>query len=342
MTRDYSEAPTILATALLHLDQHMTQSGINLADELSAVGIDPGTVEDFEVYVLLDRFAILLQHLSEKTRNPLLGFHHGRTYQPGSSGAFGYVIINSPSVRDAIENICRYLHLFISVRSVTFEVSENIATLNLRFPVAFSPRSQVVDMVMAILVQRLRLALGPDWVPLAVALEHRPMGGGMDYQRLFGSRISFNAEHNQITMNATALSRAMPSPDTTLYSVVSRFCERLDQENASEALGVRRVRFAIADGLSNAETTLEQVSRRLGVAPRELTTILETNGTTFQRVFENTRYAMAQYYLVDTDIQLTEVALLLGFSELSAFTRAARRWFDMAPRDYRRSKQTHA
>jgi PAS domain S-box-containing protein len=66
---------------------------------------------------------------------------------------------------------------------------------------------------------------------------------------------------------------------------------------------------------------------------------LERSGTSFERLLNATRAHIAEHLLRDTDRSLTEIAFDLGFSDPSAFTRAARRWFNMPPRVYRQMQR---
>ena len=72
------------------------------------------------------------------------------------------------------------------------------------------------------------------------------------------------------------------------------------------------------------------------MSPRSLQNRLAQHNTTFERVLSDTRRSLAERYLRDSDIPLTEIAFLLGFSEQSAFTRAARAWFGCPPSQLRK------
>ena len=65
---------------------------------------------------------------------------------------------------------------------------------------------------------------------------------------------------------------------------------------------------------------------------------MKKHNTTFEDEVGRVRRSLAERYLRDSNMPLTEIALLLGFSELSAFTRAARGWFGM-PQQQQRQQQ---
>jgi len=62
---------------------------------------------------------------------------------------------------------------------------------------------------------------------------------------------------------------------------------------------------------------------------------LSRAGTSFQELRDAIVAGLAQRFLNDTDIPVSDIAILLGYSELSAFTRAFRGWRAISPSEYR-------
>jgi AraC-like DNA-binding protein len=91
----------------------------------------------------------------------------------------------------------------------------------------------------------------------------------------------------------------------------------------------------VVEELEGGEPTLARIASRLALSPRTLQRRLADEQTTFADVLDETRRHMAQAYVQDRGLALTEVAYLLGFSEQSAFTRAFQRWWGMPPRQFR-------
>jgi AraC-like DNA-binding protein len=81
------------------------------------------------------------------------------------------------------------------------------------------------------------------------------------------------------------------------------------------------------------------VAKALAMSRRTMTRKLEAEGTTFTALLDELRRNLALRYAASTDLLLTEVALLLGFSNAAAFNRAFKRWTGMAPIEYRRAKR---
>jgi len=73
----------------------------------------------------------------------------------------------------------------------------------------------------------------------------------------------------------------------------------------------------------------------LGMSERTLQRRLAAEGTSFQRLLDDTRRELARHYLGQRNLSLADIAYLLGFTDQSSFFRAARRWFGSSPGHFR-------
>lgn len=96
----------------------------------------------------------------------------------------------------------------------------------------------------------------------------------------------------------------------------------------------RAVEQALLEAMGDGPS-IELVARRLGVAPRTLRRRLAEEGRSFRGVLDALRKALARQAVCASQRPISQVALDLGFSELSAFSRAYRRWFGVSPTDAR-------
>jgi AraC-like DNA-binding protein len=67
------------------------------------------------------------------------------------------------------------------------------------------------------------------------------------------------------------------------------------------------------------------------MSPRNLHRRLTNEGTSFKALLLETRQELARQYINDSTKTLTEISFLLGFSEVSSFSRAYRRWTGRSP-----------
>ena len=85
--------------------------------------------------------------------------------------------------------------------------------------------------------------------------------------------------------------------------------------------------------LPHGKAQAGEIARRLGVSQRTFARRLLAEGVTFSEVLESLRLHLAQRHLADLSLSISQIAWLLGYQEVSAFTHAFKRWTGRAPRD---------
>jgi len=106
----------------------------------------------------------------------------------------------------------------------------------------------------------------------------------------------------------------------------------IDQGNESG-----HIKKIIINNLPSGNVTVEQVSKELGINARKLQRSLQEKSTTFSTLLTDTRMDIAKGYIQDKHMDLTEIAFLLGFAELSTFSRSFKRWTGKSPMQYRKA-----
>jgi AraC-like DNA-binding protein len=70
---------------------------------------------------------------------------------------------------------------------------------------------------------------------------------------------------------------------------------------------------------------------------RSLQRKLRAERTNFSVIYDEMRREMADAYVQDSQMSMTEIAYLLGFSDQGNFTRAFRRWYGRSPSEARKN-----
>jgi len=91
----------------------------------------------------------------------------------------------------------------------------------------------------------------------------------------------------------------------------------------------------LADLLARGEANADAACRSLRLSRRTLQRRLKAERTSFQKILTEVRAVLALNYLQDARLKLLEVAMLLGYSNISSFTTAFKSWYDMPPAKYR-------
>jgi len=159
-------------------------------------------------------------------------------------------------------------------------------------------------------------------------------GDSLPFEAAFGCRPRFGAGENALVFSNADVSRKLPTANDRLSSVHDRVATEHLQRNLGSQVKVR-VSTEIARCLPDGPPTRRALALALATSERTLHRRLTNEGTSFQRLVEETRRELAENYLARRDLPLADVAYLLGFKDQGSFFRAARRWFHVTPRRYR-------
>ncbi|MGQ0671663.1 MAG: AraC family transcriptional regulator ligand-binding domain-containing protein [Hyphomicrobium sp.] len=324
--------PVVRASVFEGFDAFLGKRGVTLAPLLSAEGIEPATLENPLAEIPVAAVAKVFERAALAAGDPCIGLTWAESLRIGGAGIVGYIVLNSPSVRHALENLARYGGLLTHPIEVHFEEQAEIGVLYWTTPATPTPaRVQYPSFLMGRLINRLRAASHAQWDPVLVELAHRPLDCPDRAHRVLGPHIGYNAARYAVHLDTPTLDRQFADADPLLLAIMKRFAEQLLPEVRERGGVVAEARMAIITSLEKGHISLIQVAETMGLTPRTLQSRLAHAETSYEALLNDVRKAAAERYLRDTDLPLTEIAYLLGFSELSVFTRAAQRWFRDTP-----------
>jgi AraC-like DNA-binding protein len=335
MTVDPTQ-PVITAVGLLALKKLLQDHGIDWRRSLEEVGIDPDMAIDTDAVVPLQSAFELLENSAQHTGDEAFGLHLGESFPVNIAGALAYVTLNAPDLRTFCRDSARFLGLVTYGYTSRFEEGDAMSYLIHEIPHHLGPRTQFIDMVFAASARRLRHVAQNVELPLHFDTERPAPRKISEFHRVLGTRVRFDQNANRVGIYTSLLSKPLPASDPELYRIVRHHAEeKIDRREKTRSL-VYSVTDYITDALKHGDATLPEAAETLGMSARALQRELEKANTTFRDLVEETRKSLARHFLYDTSLPLTEIAFMLGFSELSAFSRAARGWFGVSPRELRK------
>lgn len=120
-----------------------------------------------------------------------------------------------------------------------------------------------------------------------------------------------------------------------MYRQFTEHAEKyLKSLNRDDSL-VNQLKRMLTDLMACGEANADAACRALKLSRRTLQRRLKAERTSFQKVLTEVRAELAVRYLSDRRLKSLEVAMLLGYSNLSSFTTAFKSWYDMPPAAYR-------
>ena len=260
----------------------------------------------------------------------------GAGVAPAHVGVLGYLVLASDTLGDAVRAYQRYERLFYNLNLV--EVVSFDDQVEIRWPQSTSELGQLSDgAAIAALLTFLQGQLERAPRLTQVGFRH-----GVDakaaaaYEAFFDCPVLFQEPYVRIRFPAAFLKTPMLRRDPVLHQLLDHQAQSLlhalPGDSELELLLQQVLLRIMADG----EPTLARMAQAVHMAPRTLQRKLANHGLSWQQWLDRTRQQLAEQYLADHSLSLSDVALLLGFSEQSTFTRAWRRWTGVSPGRWRR------
>ncbi|MBA1145793.1 AraC family transcriptional regulator [Ectothiorhodospiraceae bacterium WFHF3C12] len=269
------------------------------------------------------------------TGDPNLALHVGEAIKPRHFGILGYVTMSCSTLGEAIDRLLRYEALVGELSHSELRVDDGIARLRWRSPIRPIPPRVLSETAMAGWVSYGQWLLGGDYPAEEVSFEHAAPPDTREHQRIFRCPVHFAADHTGLAFPAEYLDRRLIQHDPAMRALLDAQAEARLRELQRLSPLHRRAREATRTALMQGRASLANLARDLGMAPRTLERRLHAEGLSYRRILDEARLNYARDLLGDPEARLSEVALLLGYSEQSAFTRAFRRWTGMTPARYR-------
>lgn len=313
--------------------------GIDSDPIARACRLDPDRFDVIGERVSLDRLCRFMEALALVSGDDLFGLKSADMFEAGSSGPFGYALMNAPTIRDLLVFLGRNLHKAGETSICTLE----IGTRETHFEWAYSPlilhHDQYVDLGVAQTMRHLKAILGDDINQARLELVRKKPTNSSLHRQLLTRNVIFGAPVNAFILPSEFLGRANPQADPKLFAIMSQQMDTVQLRRAGMHDPVTAIRLNLADNMATKVPTLAQQAERLGMSPRTLQRRLTEAGTNMQGLLDECRSEMAQRLLLETNLSLSAIGYRLGFSAPAAFTRSAIRWFGVPPSQYRQSQR---
>jgi AraC-like DNA-binding protein len=323
--------PTTSATTLRLFTEALEALRVDWRAMLRSCGIDPAQLAEPEARIPQDHFQRVWIAAREWTGDPCIGLHAGERIHAHAVNLFGYLMLSSTTLGDGLRRIARYQRVLTGVPWIA--IDDSGAGVRVRVGVERGDpefRAIHAEYVAALVLQVLGWVSETKIEPREVRFEHEPRGELSEYRRFLRCPVRFSADRSELVLHAGTLDRPSIHADEALARVHEEFAERL-LASEEEAEVTRRVQQAVAERLESSPRGLASVARLLGMSARTLQRRLAEEQTTFREVVEKLRRDLARDHLEQRRTPIAAVAYLTGFSDVSAFTRAVRRWFGRTP-----------
>ena len=278
----------------------------------------------------------LLNDLDSHLHIPALGLEIAKYVQPKHLGILGYIALSCENLGEALTRYHDFHRLIYDGSSLYVAVEgENLCFGWVEMPIELTTQLSN-EVAMALIIQFMKHFVAHDDIQLSeVHFTHPTPKNTALYEQYFNCKVRFSQSRPMMMIPLSELSMPFQQGDQTLQKLLLQQAEALLEKLPNSTHIDQRLQHAILTGLQKNQYQIEHIARQLNFSVRQLQRYLQQQGTTYQQRMQEVRRILAEQYLKDPHLSLQEIALLLSYSEQSAFQRAFKHWTQVTPQQWR-------
>lgn len=277
---------------------------------------------------------------SHLSNDPLFGLHFGESMQLAALGIVGQIIQTSKTVGEALTHAADFIQLLTNL--FVMNVSRTDYTFSVQFipshnQAAESPFAlrQMLDLAMVFVLHEadglILKRINPDVVKLPYETSDT-----LEYARVLRCQAVENAEEYVLVFDGQYWDEPILTAHYELQQILlQKASALLNTFGTSQRLNERILNYLIANAYLGIPT-LEEIAANFNTSSRSLQRKLQDEGVTYHQLADSTRKSLAVTYLESGKYPIKEISYLLGYNELSAFSRAFKRWTGSTPVTYQK------
>lgn len=327
----------IRAASLGGFEELVRSYEINPIDILKQVGILPSIIREPNSFIDYDRYLNLLNQAAIACNEECFGLKLGARQNIRTIGLIGIYMSRQNTILEALNVAQKYVYLH--AEGLIFHVNQlpnQLCELNLvRLNQQNTEMPQKAQLTIGLIQNILKDLIGSTWKPERIKLKQRPLEMNQQlFSEILNCEVEFNANQDAIYFSTEFLDY---KPSCFNEDMINQLIEQqLESQNNKpvhddEILIESSVKILLATG----DCSIDNIALCMGVHPKKLQRQLKQRGTTYRDLLEHIRKKEAIRIMNSSSITLTDLALQLGYAELSIFSRRFKNWFGITPTEWK-------
>lgn len=265
---------------------------------------------------------------------PYLGLATGQQMRLTAHGMAGVSAMAQPTYAECLQVASRLCEkVFPALKMEYFETANTVGLRIIEY-VSLAPVSHYfIETIAVNFYNILHFLLGNKYEPEYISFAFPEPDYRHIYNRYFKCKISFNTEHNEFVVSRHLAQQELLLANEGIARMAEQgFLNSLPGINLNYL--PKRLRLLLLQSVG-AFPSVEAAARKMGMSGRTLRRQLSSAGTSFQTELDLLRREFAISYLARSSKSITEIALMLGYCDSAAFSKAFKKWTGEAPSEFR-------
>jgi AraC-like DNA-binding protein len=304
---------------------------------LASAGLGSTALDDPDARLSRAGFDRLLEEAVRLSGDINFGLHAAERTGDGHRlpAPLRYALNSCPTVGDQFRMVARYARLLHADAEMTFSADGSVARMKLDLPGSGAvARRHLAERWLGATVLLARRQADAGFAPKEVWFAHPATPDTSAHQRIFRAPLRFEQGLDALVLRLDTLDVRVPEGDAQLQRVLDAYLATLLPEVPASDLS-QLVRRLLRDASEGHLPVIRTVAAALAMSPRTLQRRLAHERTSYQGLVSEVRADLARQHLSESRLSISEIAFVLGFSDVSGFHRAFKRWTNQTPRAYR-------
>jgi AraC-like DNA-binding protein len=301
------------------------------------VGLESNQLSDPRGRVPITKLVAAFETAAKLTGDGAFGLHVGARTQIRSFGLLGYIVMNCSTFGEALNRVARYFPIWTDGASFRFIEEGSSAHLTWEYvDLSVAECRHDCEMTLLCVAKMSQLLCEDGYRHREVHFQHAAPKDVSEHRRLFRAPVCFSRPSNQLIFDKTILDTPLKSADPELLELLIQFGDSLLAGISTQRTLVDRTRIALRQAILKGDVKLNTVSRSLGLGGRTLQRKLKERGVTYTGLLGSMRRNLAEHYVRDSQMTISEISDRLAFAHPGEFHRAFRVWTGTTPHRFRR------
>ena len=330
--------PRIASRAVRPVISGLLELGYDARSLIAAANIDPKDLNHPDGTIPFSQMGALWRQAESSSGDDSIGIHVAEYLPLDSLDIHTFAMRASTTLREALRIAVSFQRLIHETTVLEFEEGKGRAALKHRLPGGGGVPRQPAEFLATLWIRVAREVVPGTWSPPGVSFAHAKPKDLGEHRRVFGDHITYDSNETALYLSDDVLDKRNTRAEPALLSLLKQYVGTLPRFPVG-ATTAERIRDCLSARWPLTTSTAEDIAKKISLSVRSMNRALQAEGTSFTSVRTAVRMERADALLSRTDVAIAEVAFATGFSELSAFYRAFRRWHGKSPAEWRRNNQ---
>jgi len=285
-----------------------------------------------------DSTSRLLRYCAEISDNPDFGLMMNERVDITMYGLFGYLLLNSGTVRDLFDTLERYYSIY-HTGGIFFKVSNQKETVSIQYgfdqPTTVESR-HITDWGLGFVAYYLKTPLADLSKPLIAQFNHSKPVDLTKLQSIFGYNLEFNQDQSKLIYRNVILNKQLREVDQSLLKILRQQADLSLRAFLKEESLAQKIRMLLIERISGDQANASDIAQELNYTLSSFKRKLVEENINFRKTKESIKNERAKKLLSKTRVCLSDIAKETGFSDQSSFTRFFIRCNKTTPQDFRK------